>query len=103
MTAPVVMRSACPDGTSPVNGAPARPVPAILKRVSPPEASSLPRRAKPSIAELSWAGTSMGDTTSVASTRPSACRIGTCSISTTGDTRRAMKACAWTIGSAFGS
>ena len=103
MTAPVVMRMHPPAGTVPSKFCPARPLPTMRRRVGPSACSSLPRSAKPSIAELSCAGTSIGETMSRASTRPSTSRIGFISTAVTRGTSRAMNSCACATGSAFGS
>jgi hypothetical protein len=66
-------------------------------------ARSPPRTANPSIAELSWGGTSIGETMSRASTRASASRTGTSSTSPTGRMNPSMIDCALATGSAFGS
>ena len=55
------------------------------------------------MAELSWAGTSMSDTMSRASTRPIAERSANISTPSTRGTSRAMNSRACSTGNAFGS
>ena len=103
ITAPVKMRTACPAPTVPAKGLPANDSPMRARRVSLPGARSAKRTAQPSIAELSWPGTSTGETTSSASTRPSACRTCTRSIAVTGTRKRRISSRARSTGIEFGS
>ncbi len=103
MTAPVMIRRQWPGGTGSARPAPASAVPARRSTLGPSAARSAPRSATPSIAELSCVGTSIGETTSAPSTRPSAVRIATLSTAATRGTSRAMKSCACATGSACGS
>ena len=81
---PVKMRTACPLPTVAAHGRPANDSPMRASVVGAPGARSVKRTAQPSMAELSWAGTSIGETTSAASVRPSACRMWTRSTVVTG-------------------
>jgi len=104
MTAPVITRTASPALGAPSKATPAYAVPITRKETSPASpASSVLAKAKPSIAELSCAGTSMDDRTSSASTRSSALRMGTRATPFTGCTKSRMMACACATGRAFGS
>ena len=68
-----------------------------------PASSSRPAKAKPSMAELSCGGTEIGETTSSARMRSSACIGETASRSRTGCTSWARKALTWAAESACGS
>ncbi len=84
ITPPVKMRTAWPRPTVAAHGRPANDSPMRSSVVGAPGARSAKRTAQPSIAELSWPGTSIGETTSAASVRPSACRMWTRSTVVTG-------------------
>ncbi len=102
-TPPVMIRTHCPGPTVPAKGRPAKDEPISSSVVSASAARSSPRIAHPSIAELRWEGTSTGETTSSASTRPSALRMGTRSVVVSGSRKRWMKARAFSTGMEFGS
>ena len=89
MGAPVKMRIA---SRAPISRAAARP--AVRRSVTASLVSPAPtsawRTAKPSTAELSNGGRSIGATTPAASTRPPALASATCSVSATGVTRSAI-------------
>jgi hypothetical protein len=75
ITPPVKMRTASPAPMLPSNGRPANDSPMRFSGVGASASSRRSAPAQPSIAELSWPGTSIGETTSAASTRPSAWRM----------------------------
>jgi hypothetical protein len=102
-TPPVMMRTHCPLPTSPSNGLPANDAPISSNVVSASAFRSAPRIAQPSIAELRCAGTSTGDSTSSASTRPRAERIGTRIVLSIGARNWWMKARAFATGIESGS
>ncbi len=102
-TPPVMMRTHCPGPTLPANGLPAKEAPISCSVTSAPGERSAPRIAQPSIAELRCAGTSTGESTSSASTRPSAERSGTRSTPATGSRNWWMKVRAFATGIEFGS
>ncbi len=101
-TPPVMMRTHCPAPTGPPNGRPANDDPISVTTLSPSFRSAL-RSAQPSMAELRWAGTSTGVSTSSASTRPNAVRTGTRRMPVTGSRNWWMKARAFATGMELGS
>ena len=103
MTAPVMIFTHSPAATVPCQAAPAKAVPTLRSTSGWPATSSVPRKAKPSMAELSCGGTLTGETTSSASTRPSACITGTRCTPVTGATSRARNAFTASAGRACGS
>jgi hypothetical protein len=84
ITPPVKMRTVSRGPSDPVNGLPANDSPTRVSSVSPLPLKSANRTAQPSIAELSWPGTAIGDVRSSASTRSSAWRTWTRSVAVTG-------------------
>ena len=102
-TPPVMMRTHSPLPTLPAKGRPANDAPISVRVASASAARSAPRIAQPSIAELRWEGTSTGERTSSASTRPSAVRTGTRNVPCTGARNWWMKARAFVTGIEFGS
>ena len=82
MTAPVMMRAACPAPTVISGGTPAAIVPSMA-RVAGASATSADRTAKPSIAVLSNGGTSSGATTVSVVTNPRAPSTATVTSSST--------------------
>ena len=79
ITAPVMILTHSPNFTLPCQALPARAVPTTrnCKGAAP---SCLPSNAKPSMAELSCAGTLMGEMVSSATMRPRACMSGRSSL-----------------------
>ena len=102
-TPPVMMRTHWPAATGPAKGLPANDAPISVSVASPSAFRSAPRIAQPSMAELRCAGTSTGERTSSASTRPSAERNGTRSVPCTGSRNWWMKERAFATGIEFGS
>ena len=72
-------------------------------QVIPVQGTGIPRMAQPSMAELRCEGTSTGEGTSSASTRPSESRIGTRRVPSMGFRNGWMKARAFATGIEFGS
>ena len=104
MMAPVMILTHWPGAATPRQAAPAKAVPSARCSVSGwPGWRRAPSKAKPSMAELSCGGTLMGETTSCASTRPSAANTPTVSVSLTGWTRRARNSLTLAAGRALGS
>ncbi len=79
ITAPVMMRTHWPVPTEPSKLRPANAVPTMVNVVLAFDIRSAARNANPSIAELSCAGTLIGEMTSAASTRSSASNMETVS------------------------
>ena len=103
MMAPVMILMHSPGPTLPCHALPASAVPTTWKRLTPSVFKSAPAKAKPSMAELSCGGTLIGETTSCASTRPSAACSGTVSACCTGATNSAKNSFTLSAGSAAGS
>ncbi len=103
MTPPVNIRTVSPGPMAPAWGRPANDSPTRFSSVSPSARRSAKRTAQPSIAELSWPGTAIGDTTSCASTRSSAARMCTRSVAVTGDRNWRISARARSTAIEFGS
>ena len=102
MTPPVKMRTVSPGPIAPACGLPANDSPTRFNSVSPSARRSAKRTAQPSIAELSWPGTAIGETMSCASTRPSAARMCTRSVAVTGVRNWRISARARSTGIEFG-
>jgi hypothetical protein len=98
-----MMRTHWPAPTRPGKGLPAKEAPISCNVVSLSAFRSAPRIAQPSIAELRCEGTSTGECTSSARTRPSAERIGTRTVPSMGARNWWMKARAFATGIEFGS
>jgi hypothetical protein len=103
ITAPVMMRTHSPWPTVPSKAFPANTVPTMANVVAASGRRSAPWNAKPSMAELSCAGTLMGEMTSAASTRSSACQMVTVSIPRMGCTKSCTMRWACATGRALGS
>ena len=103
MIAPVMIFTHWPLATASVYALPANAVPTTAKRVALPDFKSLPANANPSIAELSCAGTLIGEITSAANTRSSACAKGSISVCITGCTNCAKNSFTLLAGKAVGS
>ena len=103
ITAPVMTCTVAPAGTAPAKGLPAHAVPSTGNERVPRPGRSDPANAYPSIAELVCPGTAMGESTSAASTRPSASRTSTSSDSVKVPTCASMRASASAAGSSPGT
>ena len=102
-TPPVMMRTHSPLPTAPPKGLPAKDTPISSSVASVAGSRSAPRIAQPSMAELRCDGTFTGETTSSASTRPSADRTGTRATPPIGSRNWWMKRRAFATGIEFGS
>ena len=104
ITAPVMILTHSPDFTLPCQALPANAVP-TTRNVNGEEPSCLPSKAKPSMAELSCAGTLMGEMMSSDTIRPKAFMSGSSSVAIAGSacTKCWINSCALSTLKACGS